>query len=404
MEDENMILTDRMRISSIEISRLAGSEKAVKYDLNTDVNIFFGDNGSGKTSLLKILHSASSNETTELTDVPFERARVIIDYFGTFRLERSIVNSAFNKKVEAPASATGLPDLSNLLSSQPTLIEPIKWESIMFVKLKDDFQPYEPEEKADYILRHQYLPTTRLYLGLEKKNAWENRQLTEQELEQNFGKRITELWKEYNYDLSNTKADIQGRGLAGIMKDIWSSGDQKKVETELDLERAYDRVNKFFERQDLTDILTSLDDFKSRIANQPYLMNVIKDINGVEEAIEKALIPKTKLVDLVTKLYGDKLSLKFEEKQITVITKGGKEIALGTLSSGQKQLLMIFLSALMADNKPILIDEPEISMHVNWQSGLVDAIRQLSPSTQIILATHSPEIAASVDDDKLFRL
>lgn len=228
--------------------------------------------------------------------------------------------------------------------------------------------------------------------------------MTEQELEQNFGKRITELWREYNYDLSNAKADIQEGGLASIMKDIWSSVDQGKVETDLDLERAYNRVNKFFERQKLTDILTSLDDFKSRITNQPYLMNVIKDINNVEEAIEKAMIPKTQLLDLVTKLYGEKLSLKFEEKQITVITKGGKEIALGTLSSGQKQLLMIFLSALMADNKPFLIDEPEISMHVDWQSGLVEAIQQLSPSTQIIFATHSPEIAASVDDDKLFRL
>jgi predicted ATP-dependent endonuclease of OLD family len=133
-------------------------------------------------------------------------------------------------------------------------------------------------------------------------------------------------------------------------------------------------------------------------------MNVIKDINTFEEILEKAMIPKTQLLDLVTKLYGEKLILKFEEKQITVKTKEGKEIALGSLSSGQKQLLMIFLSALMANDKPILIDEPEISMHVNWQSALIGAMQQLSPTAQIIMATHSPEISASVSDDKLFRL
>ncbi len=397
-----MTIGHSMWVSRIEISRLAGSEEDVKYDLNSGVNIFFGDNGSGKTSLLKILHAAASNTTTDLTEVPFESAKVTINYFDVFRLERSIWNSAFNQKIEAPTG--GLPILSNQLATQATLVEPIKWQSTMDIKLEGKFQPYQPGGNEEYILTHQYLPTSRLYLGLEQQLSWENRQLTEQELEQNFGQRITELWREYNYDLSSKKSDIQERGLASIMKDIWSSVDQIIVETDLDLERAYNRVNKFFERQKLKDILTSLDDFKSRITKQPYLMNVIKDINKVEESIEKAMIPKTQLLDLVTKLYGEKLRLKFEEKQITAITRGGKEIALGALSSGQKQLLMIFLCALMAAKTPILIDEPEISMHVNWQTRLVEAIHQLSPSTQIIMATHSPEIAASVDDDKLFRL
>jgi predicted ATP-dependent endonuclease of OLD family len=133
-------------------------------------------------------------------------------------------------------------------------------------------------------------------------------------------------------------------------------------------------------------------------------MDVIRDINGIEEAIERAMIPKNQLLEMLAKLYGEKLSLTFEEKQITVKTREGKEIALGSLSSGQKQLLMVFLRTLMASGKPILIDEPEISMHVDWQSDLIGAMHQLSPSTQIIMATHSPEISASVPSEKLFRL
>lgn len=398
-----MSLSERMWVGRIEISGLAGSDKDVKYDLNTDVNIFFGANGSGKTSLLKILNAAASNTTANLVDVPFRSAKVILNYYGTFVLERSIENIAFNQKTEQPIS--GIAPISNLLASpQAASTEELNWQSVMFIKTNNGYQQYRPEVKADYILGHQYLPTSRLYLGLEQENPWEKRKLTEQELEQNFAQRITNLWREYNFDLSSTKAGVQEQGLASIMKDVWSSDDQIVAESDLDLERAFDRVNKFFERQKLKDILKSFEDFKSRVNRQPYLMKVIKDINNVEETIEKAMIPKTKLFDLITKLYGEKLRLDFDEKKITVKTKDDREIALGTLSSGQKQLLMIFLSTLVANNKPILIDEPEISMHVDWQSELVDDMHQLSPSAQIIIATHSPEISASVNDDKLFRL
>ena len=38
------------------------------------------------------------------------------------------------------------------------------------------------------------------------------------------------------------------------------------------------------------------------------------------------------------------------------------------------------------------MDEPEISLHVEWQQKLVDNIRMLNPHDQIILTTHSPAV------------
>ncbi len=40
----------------------------------------------------------------------------------------------------------------------------------------------------------------------------------------------------------------------------------------------------------------------------------------------------------------------------------------------------------------IIVDEPELSLHVRWQESFVDAIQKASPRLQIILATHSPSI------------
>jgi len=51
-----------------------------------------------------------------------------------------------------------------------------------------------------------------------------------------------------------------------------------------------------------------------------------------------------------------------------------------------------------------MIDEPELSLHVDWQRRLVENMTLLNPSAQYIFATHSPEIMADVDDSKIFRL
>ena len=41
-----------------------------------------------------------------------------------------------------------------------------------------------------------------------------------------------------------------------------------------------------------------------------------------------------------------------------------------------------------------IADEPELSLHVNWQVVLVDNLREMNPASQIIVATHSPDIVS----------
>ena len=64
------------------------------------------------------------------------------------------------------------------------------------------------------------------------------------------------------------------------------------------------------------------------------------------------------------------------------------------LSSGEKQMLVILLTVLVQDNRHgvLFMDEPEISLHVEWQQRLVSIIRGLNPNIQIILTTHSPAV------------
>jgi energy-coupling factor transporter ATP-binding protein EcfA2 len=90
------------------------------------------------------------------------------------------------------------------------------------------------------------------------------------------------------------------------------------------------------------------------------------------------------------------------ENKISFLS-GEEKISAYQLSSGEKQLLIILLTVLVQDNKQAILfmDEPEISLHFDWQKKLIDYIRELNPNVQIILATHSPAIVMDGWLDKI---
>ena len=75
-------------------------------------------------------------------------------------------------------------------------------------------------------------------------------------------------------------------------------------------------------------------------------------------------------------------------------TQLGEVLSPYQLSSGEKQMLVILLTVLVEDCKPyvLFMDEPEVSLHFEWQKQLIDLILQLNPNVQLILATHSPAV------------
>ncbi len=109
--------------------------------------------------------------------------------------------------------------------------------------------------------------------------------------------------------------------------------------------------------------------------------------------------PKKQFQDMIDELFADtnkKINRKSNEIQF-VQTNGNGTTEMITpyqLSSGEKQMLAILLTVLVENREPyaLLMDEPEISLHIDWQQRLIDLIRQLNPNAQIILSTHSPAL------------
>ncbi len=83
-------------------------------------------------------------------------------------------------------------------------------------------------------------------------------------------------------------------------------------------------------------------------------------------------------------------------QQVVVNTNGGQTYGLAALSSGERQILTMLYSASRArfSAGAFLIDEPELSLHIDWQRIILQELRKQSPERQIIACTHSPEVGA----------
>lgn len=113
--------------------------------------------------------------------------------------------------------------------------------------------------------------------------------------------------------------------------------------------------------------------------------------------------PKKRFQDIIDKLFAETGKKIVRTENEICFTQIGERLLPYQLSSGEKQLLAILLTVLVQDNKPyvLFMDEPEVSMHVDWQQQLIDLILELNPSVQIILTTHSPAVIMNGWMDKV---
>ena len=115
---------------------------------------------------------------------------------------------------------------------------------------------------------------------------------------------------------------------------------------------------------------------------------------GNTDAAQQLSQKKTRFQDIVDDLFhetGKKIIRTENEIRFTQI---GEVLVPYQLSSGEKQMLAILLTVLVEDDHPyvLFMDEPEVSLHIEWQKRLIDLCLELNPNVQIILTTHSPAV------------
>ena len=253
------------------------------------------------------------------------------------------------------------------------------------------------------------------------------------EVQANYIKRIEihGLWHRYDiaWDLRpdvNILSGINGVGKTTILNRSVNYLEQTSGEVKSDEKNG---VHVYFDNSAATfipyDVIRSYDrplimgDFTARMADanvkseldwQLYLLQrryldyqvnignkMIELLSGDEEQRSLApslSLPKRKFQDMIDELFSYTHKTIDRKSNDIVFYQNGERLLPYNLSSGEKQMLVILLTVLVRDDDHcvLFMDEPEASLHIEWQQKLIGMIRNLNPNVQLILTTHSPAV------------
>lgn len=188
------------------------------------------------------------------------------------------------------------------------------------------------------------------------------------------------------------RMDFEPSDANGIHYDIIKSFDRRIIEGEKLHQLTDMRVSTELDWQ-LYLLQRRYLDYQVNVANRMIEMLSSNDPATREKAAEAAA-RKTRFQDLVDDLFsetGKKIDRKSNELSFI---QYNEPLQPYLLSSGEKQILVILLTVLTEDMKPyvLFMDEPEASLHFEWQKRLISMVREINPHAQIILTTHSPAV------------
>lgn len=385
-------------------------------DFNDDVNIIIGRNGTGKTTFMNILHSILSVDIDTIDSNDFESVEI------------KLKNGKQTKTIRAKKINDDLSPFLTIeyqISRRKYTVRAIQSDDrriAMHYRKRAIQESVELRTELSKLVSLSSLSVYRLRSGEDFEIPDRNGLRAVTPVDFRLSQLLQQLTK-YQLDLSQQARDIaldlQKEVLASI---LYSKGDTyeatnmrnfNKDKEKADLLSAYNQLNandsnvrrKIISHVDAIDKtlshLRSNDginkdsdiDFRS-IEAYRNTQKIIKMSLLAEQKTSNIFAPVDLFIKILTEFILDK-KFKFVGGELEISNNFG-EIKNDALSSGEKQLLILFIETLLQRSQPyvFLTDEPELSLHIAWQRQIIPAIRKLNPYAQVIAATHSPEVAS----------
>jgi len=426
------------RITSIEVRGLFGQYDfdlpEQKGDLGDTVLgetvILYGDNGCGKTTLLKILYhllSAANDRghRSALHGLPFQSIKIILSDSTEVRAERVDGDLKSDLKLSIGYPKEGKEEISGLYSPrkgsapgqvwsepfQAKYISALKGLDLTLYYLADDRELFsdslqrnsQPDAK-----RHRFSMERMLQLPTVTFGDVVITERPENALPQTLT--TTHEWiRKQVIRASNLGAESANTVYLTILKRVAASkaatdapSSRKTLESalkELSLQsRDFARFG-FTPSLELDSMTTMLASADSR--QQETMVAILEPyIDGVVARQESMAAIKTataKLVDELNDYFSNGKRVEFDVSTgFTFVDAQRRELSPEWLSSGEQHLVRLFCCTLISRESPsvFLVDEPELSLNIKWQRRLLKTLSSLADEStnQFIFATHSMEI------------
>lgn len=385
------------------------------YEINLKkegVTIITGPNGFGKSTILKSINAFYTFDIMFFGELDFEKIdfysdnfdapvciekrnqKVIVDGFeiNLESLEKEIIKNIkrpyfikldegkwIDRRTDEIITKEEL--IKTILINNNILEDAGKLDTIQITEIRDKFKEYSGETK---FIKEQRL------LREERIGRFENKTISViEEIPSKFIRKMNMVSSKYSSEANKLDSSYPNR-LFKTNKGITEGEYANSIKL---MNERFEKLNKY----NISDIrrLEEQDIFQKEHAKalKIYFDDFEKKYKVFEDFIDQ--------LDLFTDIINSRLKFKeikiSREKGIVVYKSGtDDQLKLNHLSSGEKQEIILFYELVFESDKNIhlLIDEPEISLHIEWQLKFMDDLLKIADKKRfkVTVATHSPQI------------
>lgn len=420
-----------MRVTGLRVHGLFGMfNHSINFMLKDRITIIHGPNGLGKTTVLLMLHYFLSGNFLSLSRVQFRLLEVLLDDESTISINREGIES---KKSPNDLSIIRIPkagrkssvykplsDLSkdrmrrqymrevqyrkeleiNEINASEERLAEIEYYKHFFEDASRNFEDREPNWYKDLRkeVHSRYIQTQRLLEEREIHSVRNRRPETvlrqsvanfSQELKLAIQSKLTE----YAEESQALDRSFPVRLLKTILPEEtnrdWISYNL------IDVDKKRNRIIKagILESSNVETMIPAadIDDSDFRVL-YVYLKDTFQKLNKLEEITDK--------IELLKQIVNSRFlykSLEISKDDGFVFRDARKRVIdIDGLSSGEQHQLVLLYLMLFKTNKNdiVLIDEPELSLHVAWQEAFLQDIQSITKIVEFdtVISTHSPQI------------
>ncbi len=364
-------------IKRFEVHALFG-KKDYNLVFDPQLNILTGKNGSGKTTILKLIWHCLSGNFESASEIPFRSATLETSEFKLVLSRDEIEDQSLQADI--------------IVDGHPVQFES---ESANFWEIGSRNKLWQQKTFLSNLFHTSlYFPTFRRIEGGYSSGKSDNPFRV---------KNPTQDLQSALQDVSQSLSESGHRFVASIStNDVVDLLTRRFAEISEQTNRMHRRLSNSVRKtlrdyEQLAGAAGNQGERKLAIADEA--LNTIKSSTQQADSERNALLQPFLILEGLVKdifqyrgikissgiFFGDSVEATLSEK----------------LSAGEKQMLSFLCYNAFSSNCCIFIDEPEISLHVDWQRILFPKLLQQSTSNQFIIATHSPFIYSKYSDKEL---
>lgn len=430
-----------MRISQIFVRNLFGVfDHLIPMKMEDRITIIHGPNGFGKTAILRLIDGLFNSKYSELRTIPFKEFRVAFDDGSLLKVlkttgqkqdevsstspritvaynkggvdEESFVLKRFDKGVELGFPIGAIDDFIPELDR----IAPRLWryiptnETLSLEDVLERFADALPVETPKIKSEPSWFKAIRQAINVRLVQTQRLLTLSTSQKARKYGhsQLMTAVVTEYSTELAKAIQSKLGE-YATLSQSLDRTFPARLVKEEVPIDLTF---------ENLTGQLSELEEKRNGLSAAG-LLDKEKDVEfqvpqiiddrtkGVLSVYIKDVQEKLSIfdemaarIDLFKKIINERFKYKemtiTKENGITFKTYDNVPLSPTSLSSGEQHELVLlyeFLFKVKPDSL-ILIDEPEISLHIAWQEQFLRDLQQITnlASFDVLIATHSPQI------------